>query len=274
LECSTRFDRMTTDDRTLQCRSSARPVTQSTESSCSERLRQCVEYLTQRKELAVQIEDFLEAHRCKEVLNDLDNKATTLRKLEERKRVAVNGEDYDAAKALKAEVQRLRVVVDKVVAANLALPKIEVPMYARAAKLRALSQSQLQTGTQVQPLRHSESQYYGGGRQRPQVADDEVLVTSSAVRQHIARRGNPQRGSFVRVAAGTQSPVLNRGNGCGRTPTLLQQNLGPPRRKEQNENRNDEHDGLPWWQDTDTTISCREKGNCISKSDVISCRLA
>jgi len=273
-ECPIRFDPMRNDDGRLHRRSSAVPVAQSTESSRSARLHQCVEYLKERKELAVEIEDYLEAQRCKQVLNDLDQRAIMLRKFEERKRVAVNGEDYDAAKALKTEVQQLRMVLDKVVTANLALPKIEMPIYVRTAALRAQSQSPLQIPTQAEPLRHAESQCVGGGWRHPVMVDDEVLVTAPAAHQPFARSGEPQRGSSLRVAAATESQVLKRGNECGAKPALPLQNLGQTRTQEQNESSSDEQDGLPWWLDTETTISCIEKGSCMWKRGPVPCRPA
>ena len=64
--------------------------------------------LDQAKQRAVEVEDYEEAKRCKEMLNRLKQTAVLLRDLEERKKAAVQNEDYDAAKGLKVEIDKLR----------------------------------------------------------------------------------------------------------------------------------------------------------------------
>ena len=62
----------------------------------------------QAKEQAVNNEDFDEAKRIKLQIDRLKAISSHLGQLEERKRLAILGEDFDAAKSLKAELDRLK----------------------------------------------------------------------------------------------------------------------------------------------------------------------
>ena len=62
----------------------------------------------QAKEQAVNNEDFDEAKRIKQQIDRLKASSSHLGQLEERKRLAILGEDFDAAKSLKAEIDRLK----------------------------------------------------------------------------------------------------------------------------------------------------------------------
>lgn len=74
----------------------------------SERMRA----LVAAKKRAVELEDYDEAKRCKEMIQRLRSVGHALAQLEEKKRQAVANEDYDTAKALKGEVERLRKAVE------------------------------------------------------------------------------------------------------------------------------------------------------------------
>lgn len=69
--------------------------------------------LTAAKQRAVELEDYEEAKRCKEMLAQLRQTGLLLRELEDKKRAAVQKEDFDAAKALKVEIDRLRVAIER-----------------------------------------------------------------------------------------------------------------------------------------------------------------
>jgi len=74
----------------------------------SERMRA----LIAAKKRAVELEDYDEAKRCKDMIVRLKSVGHALSQLEEKKRLAVSNEDYDTAKALKSEVERLRQAVE------------------------------------------------------------------------------------------------------------------------------------------------------------------
>mmetsp|Transcript_10555 Transcript_10555/g.19177 ORF Transcript_10555/g.19177 Transcript_10555/m.19177 type:complete len:899 (-) Transcript_10555:119-2815(-) len=69
--------------------------------------------LEKAKQRAVELEDYDEAKRLKDMLNKLRRTGQLIRELEERKKAAVQNEDFDAAKSLKVEIDRLRAGVDK-----------------------------------------------------------------------------------------------------------------------------------------------------------------
>ena len=60
------------------------------------------------KNRAVEQEDHDEAKRCKDLIVRLKSVGAALAQLEEKKRIAVANEDFDTAKALKAEVDGVR----------------------------------------------------------------------------------------------------------------------------------------------------------------------
>merc|ERR1719146_97624 len=74
----------------------------------SERMRA----LVAAKKRAVELEDYDEAKRCKDMIVRLKSVGHALSQLEDKKRLAVSIEDYDTAKAIKAEVERLRKAVE------------------------------------------------------------------------------------------------------------------------------------------------------------------
>ena len=64
--------------------------------------------LYQAKEQAVANENFDDAKRIKQQIDRLKAISSHLGQLEERKRLAIMGEDYDSAKSIKAEIDRLK----------------------------------------------------------------------------------------------------------------------------------------------------------------------
>lgn len=64
--------------------------------------------LGQAKQKAINEEDFVEAKRLKDMTERLMKVGTQLSYLEERKMVAVEKEDFDAAQIIKAEIDKLR----------------------------------------------------------------------------------------------------------------------------------------------------------------------
>jgi len=57
--------------------------------------------------MAIRQDDFDEAQRLKEAIERLRSIGTHLAQLEERKRIAVDKEDFSAAKIIKMEIDRL-----------------------------------------------------------------------------------------------------------------------------------------------------------------------
>ena len=70
----------------------------------AEKLRE----LARKKQIAVEMEDYDEAKKCKLAIENLQNVALELVNLEKNKQMAVEREDYDEAKSLKLQIQRLR----------------------------------------------------------------------------------------------------------------------------------------------------------------------
>lgn len=64
--------------------------------------------LKQAKEKAVENEDFDTAKHLKEQIDKLKNIGVHLTQLEERKKIAIKNEDYDSAKIIKIEIDNLR----------------------------------------------------------------------------------------------------------------------------------------------------------------------
>jgi len=54
------------------------------------------------------MEDFDEAKRLKETIDRLKSISTHISQLEERKRIAIQNEDYDAAKIIKIEIEKMK----------------------------------------------------------------------------------------------------------------------------------------------------------------------
>lgn len=54
------------------------------------------------------MEDFDEAKRLKETIERLKTVAGHISNLEERKRLAIQSEDYEAAKVIKIEIEKLK----------------------------------------------------------------------------------------------------------------------------------------------------------------------
>ncbi|CEL99170.1 unnamed protein product [Vitrella brassicaformis CCMP3155] len=60
------------------------------------------------KNRAIQLEDYDEAKRCKDMIKRLTDVGKALKELEDKKAMAVRNEDFDAAKVIKQEIDRLR----------------------------------------------------------------------------------------------------------------------------------------------------------------------
>lgn len=54
------------------------------------------------------MEDFDEAKRLKETIERLKSISTHISQLEERKKRAIQNEDYDAAKIIKIEIEKMK----------------------------------------------------------------------------------------------------------------------------------------------------------------------
>jgi len=54
------------------------------------------------------MEDFDEAKRLKDTIERLRSISTHISQLEERKRIAIRNEDYDAAKIIKIEIEKMK----------------------------------------------------------------------------------------------------------------------------------------------------------------------
>ena len=91
---------------------SAAPATQDAAQAASDEMRYDAQTVERIRSLssakARAVEAYEEAKRLKEVLARLRQTGLLLRELEDRKKAAVQNEDYDAAKALKMEIDRLR----------------------------------------------------------------------------------------------------------------------------------------------------------------------
>jgi centrosomal protein CEP104 len=64
--------------------------------------------LYKAKARAIELEDFDEAKNIKAAIDRLKSVSQQLIQLEERKKIAVKNDDFDAAKMLKYEIERLR----------------------------------------------------------------------------------------------------------------------------------------------------------------------
>lgn len=57
------------------------------------------------------MDDFDEAKRIKDTIDRLKIVSTQISQLEERKGIAIKNEDYDAAKIIKVEIEKLKYAV-------------------------------------------------------------------------------------------------------------------------------------------------------------------
>jgi len=57
------------------------------------------------------MDDFDEAKRIKDTIDRLKVVSTQISQLEERKAIAIKNEDYDAAKIIKLEIEKLKYAV-------------------------------------------------------------------------------------------------------------------------------------------------------------------
>ncbi len=57
------------------------------------------------------MDDFDEAKRIKDTIDRLKIVSTQISQLEERKTIAIKNEDYDAAKIIKVEIEKLKYAV-------------------------------------------------------------------------------------------------------------------------------------------------------------------
>lgn len=74
-------------------------------------LKQKLEILLQKKQQAVEQEDFDQAIELKEITDKLKLIGSDLNMLEQRKQEAILGEDFETAKALKLQMEKLKSLV-------------------------------------------------------------------------------------------------------------------------------------------------------------------
>lgn len=72
-----------------------------------------IKAVTAAKNRAIELEDYDEAKKCKEMLNKLRKMGQALKELETKKQQAVINEEYDVAKALKIEIDRIHVSINE-----------------------------------------------------------------------------------------------------------------------------------------------------------------
>jgi len=161
--------------------------------------------LDQAKQRAVEVEDYEEAKRCKEMLNRLKQTAVLLRDLEERKKAAVQNEDYDAAKGLKVEIDKLRKQIEN--------PQAAGPCSSVGSRASSIDQSAAPV-----PVAHDESK--DQERAHPSVPQrgapsGAVPGGDSAV---IGRRPSSQSRLGTNSEAHTRESISS--NGLGDVPTF------------------------------------------------------
>eukprot|EP00397_Hematodinium_sp_SG-2012_P011591 GEMP01011733.1.p1 GENE.GEMP01011733.1~~GEMP01011733.1.p1 ORF type:complete len:923 (+),score=151.66 GEMP01011733.1:427-3195(+) len=72
-----------------------------------------IKSVTTAKNRAIELEDYDEAKRCKDTLHMLRKMGQALKELEQKKQQAVSNEEYDVAKSLKLEIDRIHASISE-----------------------------------------------------------------------------------------------------------------------------------------------------------------
>lgn len=186
--------------------------------------------LVAAKKRAVELEDYDEAKRCKEMINRLRSVGHALAQLEEKKRLAVSNEDYDTAKALKSEVERLRKAVETTG------DNLNIPGGSRAENGAGPSSSPPGTGEWgAGPPPRTNSPGVGGSGGYP-AFDSQPAQASGAYgrqsppsqRREPEGRGDPYHDDSPSERRGPSSPGVP-GNAMDAGPDEFSQGRGGPR---------------------------------------------